>query len=235
MNFRHLLETHQLVAQLLPQVNAHRASKGSHLRGLTIVDASLIAAPSSTTKRRGQRNAQLHQTTTGNQWSVGMTAHHGADDASGLVTPRALYGSGCGQCHARRPAAGRRRRHGVRRQRCRQPGGTPANRDGFFDRGPAITGTCDPEQKRAWHSGVVAEDDPRLCANVEPPLRVIKRPLGDITVRYRGLTKTTAQGLTLFALSNLWMVRRHVLLQTGSLCLVGGKPPLRHHVQWETH
>ena len=82
----------------------------------------------------------------------------------------------------------------------------------------------------AWWQRMIA----RLRANVDHPLRVIKRPCGDITVRYRGLTKTTAQGLTLFALSNLWMVRRHLQRQRGSLRLEGGKPPLRHHVQWET-
>ena len=75
----------------------------------------------------------------------------------------------------------------------------------------------------------------RLRAIVAHPFRVIKRQFGNSKVCYRGLAKTSAQVLTLFALSNLWMVRRHLLLQTGSLRLEGGKLPLRHHLPWETH
>ena len=85
LNFRRLLETHQLAAQLFSQVNAHLSSKGLRLRGGTIVDATRIAAPRSTTNRSGQRAAQMHQTTKGNQGYVGMTTHSGVDDASGLV------------------------------------------------------------------------------------------------------------------------------------------------------
>ena len=82
---RRVLETHQLAAPLFFQANAHLASKGLRLRSGTIGAAPRIAAPCSTTKRSGQRDAQLHQTTTGNQWSFGMTAHRGVDDTSGLV------------------------------------------------------------------------------------------------------------------------------------------------------
>ena len=56
-------------------------------------------------------------------------------------------------------------------------------------------------------------------AKVEHPFRVIKRQFGYVKVRYRGLAKNTAQVLTLFALSNLWMARKRLLPQTGSLRL----------------
>ena len=62
LNFRRLLETHQLAAQLFSQVNAHLSSKGLRLRGGTIVDATLIAAPRSMRNRSGQRDGQMHQT-----------------------------------------------------------------------------------------------------------------------------------------------------------------------------
>ena len=68
INFRRLLETHQLAEQLFSQVNAHLASKGLSLRGGTIVDATRIAVPSSTKNRSGQRDEQMHQTKKGNQW-----------------------------------------------------------------------------------------------------------------------------------------------------------------------
>ncbi len=85
LNFRRLLETHGLAEKLFQQVNAHLQRKGLSLRSGTIVDATIISAPSSTKNRDGQRDPEMHQTRKGNQWFFGMKAHIGVDDVSGLV------------------------------------------------------------------------------------------------------------------------------------------------------
>ena len=101
LNFRRLLETHQLAAQLFSQVNAHLSSKGLRLRGGTIGDATLIAAPRSTKNRSGQRDGQMQQTKKGTQWYFGMKVHSGVDDASGLVHRVHCTASPRGRCDAR--------------------------------------------------------------------------------------------------------------------------------------
>ncbi|MCC4626501.1 IS5 family transposase, partial [Xanthomonas campestris pv. nigromaculans] len=85
LNFRRLLETHGLAARMLEAVNAHLARKGQSLRSGTIVDATLIAAPSSTKNADHARDPEMHQTKKGNQWYFGMKAHIGVDEFSGLV------------------------------------------------------------------------------------------------------------------------------------------------------
>lgn len=85
LKFRHLLERHQLTESLFGAINAHLAEKGLLLREGTIVDATLIAAPSSTKNRKGERDPEMHQSKKGNQWHFGMKAHIGVDANSGLV------------------------------------------------------------------------------------------------------------------------------------------------------
>ena len=91
LKFRPLLETHPLTARLFAAINAHLADKGLLLLEGTVVDATLIAAPSSTKHQDGQRDPEMHQAKKGNQWHLGMKAHIGVDAASGrvhtLVTP----------------------------------------------------------------------------------------------------------------------------------------------------
>ena len=85
LNFRHLLEKHDLGEGLFEEINAHLASRGHRLRTGTIVDASIIAAPSSTKNRRRARDPEMHQTKKGKQWYFGMKAHIGVDAGSGLA------------------------------------------------------------------------------------------------------------------------------------------------------
>ena len=85
LNFRHLLERHELGKGLLEEINAHLASQGLRLREGTIVDASIIEAPSSTRNRAGERDPEMHQTKKGNQWHFGMKAHIGVDSETGVV------------------------------------------------------------------------------------------------------------------------------------------------------
>ncbi len=85
LNFRHLLEKHSLGRGLLEEINAHLESQGLRLREGTIVDASIIEAPSSTKNCAGERDPEMHQTKKGNQWHFGMKAHIGVDSETGIV------------------------------------------------------------------------------------------------------------------------------------------------------
>ncbi len=85
MNFRDLLEKHQLAAGILETINAYLRDKGVSLRQGTIVDATIIHAPSSTKNKEGKRDLQMPQTKKGNQYFFGMKAHIGAEAESGLV------------------------------------------------------------------------------------------------------------------------------------------------------
>src|SRR4029078_10949600 len=83
--FRHLLEEYDLAEDILKEVNAHLARKGLLLKRGSIVDATIIPAPSSTNNDEGERDPEMHQTRKGNQWHFGMKAHIGVDADSGLV------------------------------------------------------------------------------------------------------------------------------------------------------
>ena len=215
LRFRHLLEAHDLSLQILATVNATLAAKGLLLKSGTVVDATLIAAPSSTKNSSGERDPEMHQTKKGNQWHFGMKAHIGVDADSGLV--HTVVGTAANvndvtQAHALV--------HGE-------------ETDVFADAGYQGVGKRDETQEINvnWHvamrpgkrklldkstpMGAILDQleraKARIRAKVEHPFRVIKRQFGHVKVRYRGLAKNTAQLHTLFALSNLWMVRRTLL------------------------
>jgi len=85
LNFRHLLEKHQLTEKLLAEVNGYLSEKKLLLREGTIVDATLIAAPSSTKNKDKQRDGEMSSTKKGNNYHFGMKVHTGTDSQSGLV------------------------------------------------------------------------------------------------------------------------------------------------------
>ena len=85
MNFRHRLEQHQLARQLFESINQWLSDAGIMMTQGTLVDATIIEAPSSTKNKRQQRDPEMHQTKKGNQWHFGMKAHIGVDADSGLV------------------------------------------------------------------------------------------------------------------------------------------------------
>ena len=86
LNFRHLLEKSSLGQDLLEEINAHLESQGLKLREGTILDATIIEAPSSTKNRAGERDPEMHPTKKGNQWHFGMKAHIGVDSETGMVS-----------------------------------------------------------------------------------------------------------------------------------------------------
>ena len=83
LNFRHLLDTHDLGEGLFEEINRHLESRGLRLQEGTIVDASIIEAPSSTKNRAGARDPEMHQTKKGNEWYFGMKVHIGVDSQTG--------------------------------------------------------------------------------------------------------------------------------------------------------
>ena len=85
LKFRRLLLDNQLTKALFEEINAHLADKGLLMRTGTIVDTTIIAAPSSTKNAEGKRDPEMHQTKKGNQWHFGMKAYSGVDTQSGLV------------------------------------------------------------------------------------------------------------------------------------------------------
>jgi IS5 family transposase len=96
LRFRHLLEEHKLTAAIFSEIRNLLDSKGLMLRSGTIVDATIIAAPSSTKNAEGERDPEMHQARKGEQWFFGMKAHIDVDADSGLVhTVTTLHVSGC--------------------------------------------------------------------------------------------------------------------------------------------
>jgi IS5 family transposase len=222
LNFRRLLETQGLAAKLLAKVNAHLSRKGLSLRSGTIVDATIIAAPSSTKNKDGERDPAMHQTKKGNQWHFGMKAHIGVDEASGLV-----HHVACTAANEADVTCVHKLLHGEEDTIYGDSGYTGADkRDelegvnaGFLiaekrSKIEAIKNKRERTYAKRWEHYKAS-----VRAKVEHPFRVIKRQFGYVKVRYRGLAKNTAQVLTLFALSNLWMARRRLLPVTGALRL----------------
>jgi transposase, IS5 family len=218
LRFRHRLEKHKLADEILATVNELLTSQGLLIKVGTVVDATLIAAPSSTKNKDHQRDPDMHSSKKGEQMYFGMKAHIGADADSGLVhTVRGTSGNvhdvtegnsllhgqevmGFGDARYqgvdKRPDA----KQGVKWHIAMRPGKRRAlNRDNAAD---ALI-----DQAERLKAGIRAK--------VEHPFRVIKRQFGYVKVRYRGLKKNTAQLVTLFALSNLWMVRGKLMQMQG--------------------
>src|ERR1039458_9492097 len=85
LNFRHLLEAHDLCGQMLDTVNLYLGSRGIRITTGTIVDATILHAPSSTKNEKKERDPEMHQTKKGNQWYFGLKAHIGVDSKEGIV------------------------------------------------------------------------------------------------------------------------------------------------------
>ena len=214
LRFRHLLERHKLADQILAAVNEQLTHQGLLLKAGTVVDATLIAAPSSTKNKDGARDPEMHQSKKGQQYYFGMKAHIGVDAESGLVhTVRGTAGNVADVVEANsllhgqeRVAFGDAGYQGV----VKRPDAN-AKVSWHVAMGPGKRRALDKSQPIDALTHQIERLKASVRAKVEHPFRVIKRQFGHVKVRYRGLAKNTAQLKTLFALSNLWMVR-HVLL-----------------------
>jgi len=217
LRFRHMLEAHGLGQQILATVNAKLIDRGLMLKTGTVVDATLIAAPSSTKNDKGERDPEMHQTKKGDQWHFGMKAHIGVDAQSGLVhtvTTTAANAHDITQAHALLHGEeevvfadsgyrGVEKREEIQEQHPHvdwQIAMMPGKRKALNKAKPSHALRDKLEKLKA-----------SIRAKVEHPFRVIKCQFGHRKTRYRGLVKNTNQLLVMFALSNLWMVRKRIL------------------------
>jgi IS5 family transposase len=218
LRFRHLLEQHKLADQILATVNDLLQRKGLMLKAGTVVDATLIAAPSSTKNKTGERDPDMHQTKKGNQWHFGMKAHIGVDADSGMV--HTVRGTAA---NVNDVVEGNSLLHGEETNVFADAGYQGAHKRPDAREGTTWHVAMRPSKRRALDktkaSGQLTEQVEKIKATirakVEHPFRMIKQQFGHVKVRYRGLFKNTAQLKTLFALSNLWMARQKLLVLDG--------------------
>ncbi|MFR0693450.1 IS5 family transposase [Pseudomonas sp. NY15435] len=223
MNFRHLLEQHGLATGILAVINGHLGERGLSLRQGTIVDATIIHAPSSTKNKEGKRDPEMHQTKKGNQYFFGMKAHIGADAESGLV--HSVVGTAANVADVTQVD---QLLHGEENVVCADAGYTGVEKRPEHE-GRAVIWQIAARRSTYKHLSKrstlyqarrkIEKAKAQVRAKVEHPFRVIKRQFGYVKVRFRGLAKNTAQLVTLFALSNLWMARRHLLADAGQVRL----------------
>ena len=217
LRFRHLLEAHDLGAQILEAVNAQLQRQGLLLKTGTVVDATLIAAPSSTKNAKGERDPEMHQTKKGNQWHFGMKAHIGVDADSGLV--HTVLGTSANAHDVTQASA---LLHGEESDVFADSGyrGVHKREEVIEDHAPVSWHVAMmPSHRKALDKDTpmgaimdaLEKTKARIRAKVEHPFRVIKCQFGHRKTRYRGLAKNTSQLLVMFALSNLWMVRKRIL------------------------
>ena len=212
LRLRHLLEANGLSRRILQIINDKLNAQGLMLKSGTVVDATPIAAPSSTKTKDGERDPEMHQAKKGNQWHFGMKAHIGVDAESGLV--HTVIGTASNVNDA---AQGHALLHGDETVVFADVGYLGANKR------PEATGVAwqvamrPGKRKQQKHTpwGALTEQAEKIKASirakVEHPFRVIKRQFGRALVRYRGLAKNTAPLITLFALSNIWMARKALM------------------------
>ncbi len=223
LNFRRLLEKHELAAGILAVINGYLGDRGLSLRQGTIVDATLIHAPSSTKNKDGKRDPEMHQTKKGNQYYFGMKAHIGVDDESGLV--HSVVGTAANVADVTQVD---KLLHGVENVVCADAGYTGvekrsehAGREVIWQ----VAARRSTYRKLGKNSPLykakrkIEKAKAQVRAKVEHPFRMIKRQFGYVKVRFRGLAKNTAQLMTLFTLSNLWMARRYLLTNAGEVRL----------------
>ena len=217
LRFRHLLEAHDLGAQILEAVNAQLQRQGLLLKTGTVVDATLIAAPSSTKNAKGERDPEMHQTKKGNQWHFGMKAHIGVDADSGLV--HTVLGTSANAHDVTQASA---LLHGEESDVFADSGyrGVHKREEVIEDHAqvswhvammPSHRKALDKDTPMGAIMDALEKTKARIRAKVEHPFRVIKCQFGHRKTRYRGLAKNTSQLLVMFALSNLWMVRKRIL------------------------
>ena len=214
LRFRHLLEQHDLCGQILDTVNLYLATKGIRITTGTIVDATIIHAPSSTKNSTGERDPEMHQTKKGKQWYFGMKAHVGVDSKTTLV--HAVVATAANTADA---AVLPQLLHGDE---------TKVWGDQAYRGQRKVIHACAPRAKdctnqRYRHAGVVNDVEreknrvkSKVRAKVEHVFAVIKLKFGFTKVRYKGLAKNAHRLFVTCALANLYMVRKKLLCPTGA-------------------
>jgi IS5 family transposase len=213
LKFRRLLQQHDLTRALFDEINAHLAEQGLLMRAGTIVDATIIAAPSSTKNENKARDPEMHQTKKGNQWFFGLKAHIGVDAESGLV--HSLVGTAANVSDITQAGAllhgeeehafGDAGYRGVdKREEARRPRWHVAMQ-------PGKRRKLDLTRKWARLLDKAEQLKASVRAKVEHPFHVVKNLFRHKKVRYKGLAKNEAQLFSLFGLANLVIAKRPLL------------------------
>ena len=212
--FRHLLERHGLGAKIFARVNGYLESRGVKLGTGTIVDATLIEAPSSTKNSKGERDPEMHQVRKGKQWHFGMKAHVGVDRKTKLIhsvaaTPANVSdGSMIGELlHGAETHVWGDAAYVGQGERIRQK--APKAKDFTQRRGRGYKYLSDYDR-------FINRARSRIRARVEHSIGVIKRVFGFTKVRYRGIAKNANRLFVTCALANLFIVRHHLFRAQGA-------------------
>jgi transposase, IS5 family len=208
--FRHLLEEQDLGGGMLEAVNLHLEARGIRITTGTIVDATIIHAPSSTKNQKQERDPEMHQTRKGKQWYFGLKAHIGIDSKEGLVHSVCTTAANVADKHMLPDLL-----HGEERK---------VWGDGAYQgQGEAIRQAAPRAQdmtcRRTKYKDYVDELQrkknrvkAKVRARVEHPFRILKRIFGFDKVRYRGLAKNHNRLCACFALGNLYLHRKRLAL-----------------------
>ena len=207
--FRHLLEAHDLGRRLFEEAHRHLEANGLKVSTGTIVDATIIHAPSSTKNASKTRDPEMHQTRKGNQWSFGMKAHIGVDSKTKIIHSAAATAANVADCRLLPDLL-----HGEE-TRVWGDQAYRGQRNVIVEHAPRAQ---DFTNRRYRQKGVVNENEraknrtkSKVRAKVEHAFFVIKQVFGFARVRYRGLDKNAHRLFVTCALANLYMARRHLL------------------------
>jgi transposase, IS5 family len=210
--FRHLLEEHRLGGEILETVNLYLQQRGVRISTGTIVDATIIHAPSSTKNQQQERDPEMHQTRKGKQWYYGMKAHVGVDSKSKLVHTVVATAA-----HVADSTVLPELLHGEE---------THVWGDQAYRGQTAVLHECSPQARdctnkryryQYWIDEVERAKNrtkSRVRSKVEHVFAVLKLKFGFVKVRYRGIAKNANRLFAAFALVNLFMVRKRLLRAT---------------------
>jgi IS5 family transposase len=211
LRFRHLLEEHALGAAILVTVNRYLDARGIRITTGTIVDATIIHAPSSTKNSSGERDPDMHQTRKGNQWYFGAKAHIGMDSKEKVVHSVATSAASVADAHMLSDLL-----HGEEKK---------VWGDGAYQGQGDVIRQAAPEapdmtSRRIKYKNYVDEvakrkntTKARVRSKVEHAFRILKRTFGFTKVRYRGISKNHQWLCAAFALVNLYQHRNRLVMQ----------------------
>jgi IS5 family transposase len=208
LRFRHLLEKHDLGGAMLDAVNLHLAAKGIRIETGTIVDATIIHAPSSTKNEKKERDPAMRQTRKGKQWYFGLKAHIGVDAKEGHVHSMATSAANVSDVHMLPDLL-----HGEERK-VWGDGGYQGQTKAIRQAAPkAQDMTCKRTKFKNYVDEVAKKKNTtksKVRAKVEHVFRILKRVFGFDKVRYRGIAKNHHRLCANFALINLYLHRKRL-------------------------
>ena len=208
--FRHLLEKHDLGGQMLEAVNLHLETKGIRIATGTIVDATIVHAPSSTKNQSGERDPAMHQTKKGKQWYFGMKAHVGVDSKTKIIHTAVATAANVADSAVLPDLL-----HGEE---------TRVWGDQAYRGQSEVIRECAPQAQDCTHRRYRYKDrideveraknrtKSTVRSKVEHVFAVMKLKFGLVKLRYRGLKKNANQLFAVCALVNLYLLRKKLLL-----------------------